>query len=224
MTALTFGQVKAQVLARAGEACAESDDVDLLMLNALYDINNVLGEAEQQARDELTVEAGTAAYAIPASVAVVHEVYDAYGRSLARGKREVSDLVEERSGRPETWEIVDGEIVFHPVPDEDTTMQVLGLSVVNSTLYTVVSDVRVWSTVSLPVEIHPIFYKWVLGLAMLDADPARGAMWITLAEQELTRWKVRRATSRSPLAMNGAPLRVRPRRRLDDVSRYRLEP
>ena len=211
-------------MSRAGDSCAESDDLDLLMINVLQDMRNALGEAEAEVRVVVEIDAEDQTYAIPDVIGKVTEVYDAFGRSLQPGGRRPSWDEDETTGRVEFYEVLGTNIVLHPIPSEDTSIEIRGFATLDSTLYEVVSNVRVWNTIPLPVEIHTMYYKWVLGLSILDRDPARGTMWINLAEQEFNRWREYQTTSRARMIMNGAPLYIRRRRRLDDVSRFKLEP
>jgi hypothetical protein len=196
--AMTYAQVRDFVRGQVGDDCVSTEGMELFMRNCLESMHNKLGREEGRKSVSITVSPSSPTAVFPAGVDKIISLIDSNNCPLERGTASCLLCVSgrEHSGNPTKWEIAEGKIVFHPAPDKPTTYTAEVLSSLDCTLYTVDSaGVKNWKAVALPEGLHTAYAKCVLGMSLVDSDPARAQNWLTIADTEFSDWKSRLTTA-----------------------------
>jgi len=200
----SYGEVRGYVVSRAG--AVDQTIIEDLMVQSLLDINRDMGRQEDLVTVAVAVTSGDAFYDVPATIEKVLSILDADGCPMARHEPGCS-CTTATWGRPytcgcysitnvnyanETTYKIDGTVItFFPTPTAAASYSVKGLGPLNTTLYDMDGQNRVWRWVNLPTDLHECYANRVLGMAIADFDPGRAQIWLGFSGQSFDAWKAR---------------------------------
>lgn len=207
---MTYRQVKEFVESRIGDCCTP-EDLILLMQNNLVECTAAMGTEEDRGVRSVTMAIDATEYTL-ASLSPPLEVISAVVVDGCEWKRRPPSCqtcgLECTCDTEPTWYIEDGKLKFSEAFAVATPIKIRGLNKIDLSFYddAIISSVppiidRTWKMVALPKELHSVYAKRVLGMALLPTDPAQGTTWISIADQEIDTWRRRR---RSAVVMPGS--------------------
>lgn len=207
-TTMTYRQVREFVKSQIG-ACCTPEQLTLLMQNNLVEVTAALGIEEPRGVRSVTMAIDATEYTL-ASLSPPLEVISAVVVDGCEWKRRPPSCrtcgLECTCDSEPTWYIEDGKLIFSEAFKVATPIKIRGLNEIDLSFYEDSDGLpvgplpgpeddpmdRTWKLVALPTALHSVFAKRVLGMALLPTDPAQGATWISIADQEIETWKGRR--------------------------------
>lgn len=185
--AVTFGEVITYATSGEGDCCTDPARLETLMQGCLQSAWTALPEHERWQHLVISTVAGTAEYPISSGTSRVS--------SLALGPCELAyraptcdpcltpDTAEGR-GKPVHWWADNrlNRLYLSPTPDAVYQLILRYLGPVDTTLR---NSNGSWKNVPLPDKYLPAFQLMVRGKAVMEADPARGAMLYNQGAEDL---------------------------------------
>ena len=216
---MTYDEVRTFVDQFAG-GCCTLEAIELFMVTALGTMVSELGSLEEMDTEILTLVSGVGEYDLPLGTRLpVYGITDenncvwnerrkpcfeckcVHAEGLFRCKSPTYSIEERKlSVTPAPGEWLDGKkIVIRSLPEIDYSLYV------DSVLGT--QTLRTWKRVALPDGLHPAFSKRVLGLVLMESNPAMGQYWEEFSTREVEQWKSRQFRGRGgdELVIRGVP-------------------